>query len=235
MQGSFGDIYNRLYYQISQDITNSSIINDDYEIVTSNEVEEAEFSLISSMNENDLSKKIEHVINDQLATFNIFQYLDKIGETFKHDPVNMENQFTMDFGRSELYLEGKYVRNKNYFMNYIKKNFDNICNYKNMKMYNILLMLCNQASFGFPFVIMNSIYSNYNKGLYVLSNNIKYMITTKKKELYIELKGTFNIKNINTNKLKGIINVTTKLDLSMINNEYIFPKLGIIYWQNIDQ
>lgn len=239
MQGSFGDIYNKLYEQISQDVAYlSNIINDedDYEIINEvneiNEEDELSLALINNMNEHDLaSSKIEHIIKDQLATFNIFQYLDKIGETFNYNSENMLSQFILDFGRSELYLEGKYIRNKNYFINYIHKHFDYLCNYKDMKMSDMLLMLCNQASFGFPFTLMNSIYSNYNKGLYVLSNTIKYMITTnKKKELCIELKATFNIKNINTNKLKGIINVNTKLDLVFENNIYIFPVLGIIYW-----
>jgi len=233
MQGSFGDIYNKLYDKISQDIEYiNNMIDDDYEIITTDEVDESELNLINSMNDNDLlSSKIDHIISDKLATFNISQYLDKIGETFNYIPENILNQFILDFGRSELYLEGKYIRNKNYFINYINKHFNNLCNYKNMKMSDMILMLCNQASFGFPFTLMNKIYSDYNKGLYVLSNTIKYMITTNKnKELCIELKATFNIKNINTNKLKGIINVNTKLDLIFENNTYTFPTLGIIYW-----
>ena len=59
----------------------------------------------------------------------------------------------------------------------------------------------------------------------------KDIISTNKEELYIELAGTFNIKNINTNKIKGKIDINTKIDLNFKNNKYIFPKLGIVYWQ----
>ena len=231
MQGSFGDIYNKLYDRISQDAVNINNISDDYDTITSEEVAESEFSLISSMSENNLSTKIEHAISNKMAMFDINQYLDKIAETFNYNPNKILEQFTLDFHRSELYFEGKSIRNQEFFISTIKNKFDYETNYHNMKMYDMILMLCNQASFAFPFVIINNIYSNYKKGIFVVSNNIKYLISTNNEDLYIELAGTFNIKNINTNKIKGKIDINTKIDLNFKNNKYIFPKLGIVYWQ----
>jgi hypothetical protein len=199
-------------------------------MITSEKVSEAEFSLIESMNESNLPEKIEYDITNNMIMFNISQYLDNIAKTFYSDNNKIIGQFMLDFPRSELYFNDSYIRDANVFIEKIKENFDYVSNYNNIKMYMMILMLCNQSGFGFPFTLMHKLYSNYKKGLYVVSNNIKYYINSKDDELTIELKGQFDIKNTFTNRVNSTINVNTKIDLILKNNEYIFPKLGIVYW-----
>lgn len=224
MQGSFGDIYNKLYNDISQDIQfiTSLPLNDDYEIINSSDINNEDDMIINN-NENNTKNKI--------IMFDISHYLGKIEKSLNTENKRIE-QFNLDFHRSEMYLNGKYIRGKDYFINYIKKNFNQISNFNNMLMYDIIIMICNQASFVFPFILMNNIYSNQNKGIYVTSNNIQYFIKNTKNSLIIELVGIFNIKNVNIDKIIGSVKVITKLDIELNKKIYKFPKLGMIYWES---
>ncbi|ARF09427.1 hypothetical protein Indivirus_1_50 [Indivirus ILV1] len=222
MQGSFEDIYNKLYPSISHDIDyiTSSLNNyDNYEIIESN----------------DTNDDVDYInnISNKLIMFDIHQYLEKIEKSLNNDSKRIE-QFKLDFKRSELYLNGKYTRGEDYFLSYIKKNINYLTNFKNMKMYDIILLLCNQSSFVFPFVLMNNIYSNPTKGIYVTSNNIQYFINHNKESLTIELIGIFNIKNINIDKIIGSVQIATKFDIEFdrFKKSYKFPKLGMIYWDS---
>lgn len=229
MQGSFGDIYNKLYNDISQDIQfiTSLSLNDDYEIISSSDISTEDEFIIITDSDNDTNTK------NKIHMFDISQYLNKIEKSLNTENKRMD-QFNLDFNRSEMYLNGKYIRGKDYFINYIKKNFNQISNFNNMFMYDIMIMICNQASFVFPFILMNNIYSNQNKGIYVTSNNIQYFIKNTKDNLIIELVGIFNIKNVNIDKIVGSVKVTTKFDIDYDKNKkiYKFPKLGIIYWED---
>lgn len=224
MQGSFEDIYDKLYPKLSQDIYYTRV-DDNYETIES-----------ANDNINDINDDLNIMQNkDNLIMFNINEYLDKMAQSFNYDETNIDKQFTLDFGRSVLYLNGKFIRNKDYFIKSINNDFNYPVNFSNMNMATVIFMLCNQASFAFPFSLMNKIYSNYDKGIYVFSNNIKYFVTKSGHGLTIELVGIFNIKNININKVKGIITVTTKLDLEFEKGNYVFPKFGIIHWQTLWQ
>jgi len=234
MQGSFEDIYNRLYPSLSQDIFHN--IHNDYEIITSSDSTEDEFTLINNI----IDEQDECITKNKIIMFDIYQYLDKIAKSLG-SIEKTRDQFNLDFHRSELYLNKKYIRGKDYFINYVNTNFNYLTNmmmFDNILMSDLILMICNQAGLAFSFMLMNKLFSNYDKGIYVTSNNIKYFIDGKQKDnLVIEVVGIFNIKNVNTNKIKGSITVNTKFDIMFDKGnrdscKYIFPKLGIVYWSN---
>lgn len=217
MQGSFEDIYNRLQPIISKDDLNT--------------ISDLDYDEIIELND-DSDNNDNNTINKNIIVFNIIPYLNRIYDSLNNGN-KITDQFSLDFYRSELYFNKKYIRNIEYFLKYIKQKYNKETNYNNMTLDSIIKMLCNQSAFAFPFTIMNKIYGRPDKGIYVTSNSIQYFIyDNKDKNITFELVGTFNIKNIHINKVIFSVKTTVKIDITYDNKEglYNFQKLGLVSW-----
>ncbi|QKF93988.1 hypothetical protein QKU48_gp0530 [Fadolivirus algeromassiliense] len=239
MQGSFEDIYNRLERNIKNDIYYFDIneIKNEYEIITfndiiNNSIFDDDIVKIELLNESQLLTSDKN-IKDNVIVFNTLQYIDKIAKSFKYNTDRIECQFDMDFHRSLLYFNNTVIKNKPKFIDNLQKFKDTIIdiNGNMMGLNKLILMLCNQASLAFSFLLMSKMYNNMKKGIYVTSKEAKYYITLNDdNSLSMELNAIYNLKDTNNNKNISEINIVTNVDAIFKDKKYELCKLGIIYW-----
>lgn len=245
MQGSLEDIYNKLSDSAKKDVYyyDTNEIISDYEILT--------FSTIIGVNDNDNDNDIVKMellnesqlitsdknIKDNVIVFTANHYLDKIAKSFKYNINRIECQFDMDFNRSELYFNNHRLTKKEIFIDKINKfKKTNIeINNNTFSLDKVILMLCNQSSLAYSFLLMCKMYNNDIDGIYVTSNKCRYYLSeNNEKNFSMELNALFNLKNINENKNISEINIITNIDVIFKNNKYELCKLGIIYWNSQD-
>lgn len=96
------------------------------------------------------------------------EYLDKIRESFKGADVN--HQFKIDCSRSKIKYNGRKVHVLDDFIAKLYKTYY----YSQIK---DILMVCTQASFGFPFEILHGCLDEYNLHIGECSENFPYKIS----------------------------------------------------------
>jgi len=235
MQGSFGDIYDRLYDQLRKDIYYSDIkeLIDEYEVIVSNSKSyEDEFVDIDMLGESQVMN-INHELYNQMILFDAKTFIEKIIKSYKLNIERIECQFDMDYNRSELVFDNSKIIGVGRAIDKLKSKYAKyqfeLCN-QTFKLDTIISMICTQASFAFSFLLMNKVYSDYNKGIYVTSNNNRYVITNKNDTFSINLEATYNLKDTTNNTTIKQINVNTNIDFVYKNKTYELSKMGIISW-----
>jgi len=183
--------------------------------------------------------------DNNMIMFKISLYLQKIMESYQYMHKNIIQQYFVDAPRTELYYNYDQVTDINEYINKLLKfrSYDTTINNNKYPLVDIIIMLCNQSSYAFPFLLMNKIYNNGTQ--YVFSGptkinivdeentNTNGVITKNKtnKHLEILMNVNFHIKDIsnntNVNSISVDIILNTKLNK---NNVEIFNKFGMINW-----
>ena len=219
---SFEDIYYRLS-NINEDINNK-----EYEIIK-----------LYNNNINNLHQTIlKH--NKDIIMFNMNEYLHDILNSYNYDIYKINQQFDIDFNRSNIFINDIKINDKNL----IDIHFNNLEKYKLFDNFNMLLiikMLCNQSSFGFPFILLNKIYNYYNDD-YIISDgktNRYIKFNTIDKLLTIIIGTDLILNKITTNGIEFIkkihIHLVIHTNLIKTNSEYIlnnndiYCKNGLLY------
>jgi hypothetical protein len=237
MQKSSENIYDKLFDQFKNNIYSDDIIEilKDYEIIIDSKIDEDEFVNISIVNENGISN-FNYDIDNNLIIFELNHYINKIINSYNSNVDNINQQFNKDFIRSTLFINGIKIP----YINNVLSELNNISKFKvnigdiNFNADILILMLCTQASFAFPFMIMNKIFSNFENNEYILSKAVKYNINKEKDNIYLKLDAIFDLKNIDKNIILKEIKVSTCIDFVKENNSYKFSDYGIIYWDYQD-
>lgn len=235
MQGSFEDIFNKLTNNLKKDVYYNDIneLVKEYQMITLDDFiindELVDIEILGESQINNINKDIEN----QIILFDVVQFLEKILKSYKFNVNKINLQFNMDFPRSDFYFND---------VNYINKDtaidlLNNFSKY-NIIIYNheitltlLLLSLCTQASFAFSFMLMSKLYNDFNKEIYVTSNDIKYNIFHQKDLLNIKLNAIYNIKNIKINQNISKIKITTDIHMILKQNKCEICKFGIILWE----
>lgn len=246
MQGSFEDIYNRLSNSLQQDIYyyDKNDIMDDYEILTystlvdidKDDNPDSDIVNMELLNESQLILTDKN-IKDNVIVFNTNIYIDKIAKSFKYNLSRIDCQFDLDYDRSEHYFNNLTLSKKVFIneLNKFKKYNIDINSKNKFPLSKILLMLFNQSSLAYSFLLMCKMYNNIQTGIYVTSNNCIYRLNETENNCYnIELNAIFNLKDTNKNVVISEINIVTDIDIIFKNDKYELSKLGIIYWNSQD-
>lgn len=236
MQGSFEHVYDKVVDQLKKDMYYCDVdeLLDDYEIIVSNNVIfDEEFININVLSESQLINSTISEIKDNIIIFDSAEYTKKILKSYRSDQDIIKCQFDVDFIRSELIINNSKIKK----ISKAIKIFDNYAKYEfklkdqKLKLNEILIMLCTQASFAFPFLLMHKIFTNPKKGIYVTSNDNKYIIKNDNNSININFKATFNLKNTLKNKIIKKINIDTNIDFVYKNNTYELCEFGIVTWK----
>ena len=242
MQISFEDVYNKMEKELSKNIYYSDIndILNDYEIISTNNIiideEFIDMDILEESKLNNLTfvtfKNSLNRISDNFIFFDVTKYIEKILDSYNLNIEKINGQFNLDLPRSELTFNNIRLNKTKQVINLLKKYSKYeyaLCNQK-FTLDIIIQMLCTQASFAFSFLLMNKVYSNYNEGIHVTSNNTKYIITNDNELININLTAIYNLKDITKNVSIKQININTNVDFIYKNKSYELCKYGIISW-----
>jgi hypothetical protein len=211
----FTDIYTRFRIKINNDIHNMNDAFRDFEIIEDTEMEV--FEIINSIDE---SKLVMDNIKKKLNTESRYilflksLYMDRIFDSYGNNEEEIFRQFQIDVPRMKIYYDGLMISDPLKLeekLDIYSHNFMEI-NSKNYTLKVILMALCNQSSFAFPYMIVRNLYEDSTKMNYVFSHKTKMHIDNKK-DIPIHLQATFKIKNIYTGDTISKIKIITKLDL----------------------
>lgn len=233
MQESFEVIYDKIAEQLKKEIYYSDIneLIKEYEVITINDIIiDDDFINIDELGESQLMT-IDHQINNNMIIFDVNQYLEKIFKSYKYNPERINCQFNMDFKRSQLILNKKRL-SYDMITNEIKQfsKYKIKIDGKELTMDIVIIALCTQASFAFPFMLVSKLYNKEN--INVVSNNNKYIVHYNKHSLNIKLEVNLNIKNIKNNQVLSKLNVITNIDGIIKNNKFELCKYAIMSWNN---
>lgn len=273
----FIDIYFRLYNKLEKDFLLSPLSIPFFEVNIDEKFEAINIDLINVnihdygdiFKENQLKENFlfgmikdhqllqnKYETNDKhIILFDAEVYFKKILQSYKYKRENIWYQFSLDFPRSTIFVNNINVKIKDQFLELLKGLNEIYMTIKinNQKVYifdllTLVIMLCNQSSYAFPYMYLNKIYSQYEDKFIICSldegRNIKI---TNKDVILFEINAIFGIKNINTNKILSKIktkliittNIRTKSKGNLLKNEYhlisekFLNKYGFLIWKFI--
>lgn len=238
------DLINDSYKKISEELKKGLYYSDVNELFKQIEVfpfnyieiEEDEYNNIDILNESQIQidKEIKTNKNyNNVIIFNLDKYLERIGKSFNWNEDRINCQFEMDFVRSQLFINNNRIYKKEKILDSLKKYSKNKIDIlgNSFQLDKVILMLLTQASCAFMYIVMSQQYNDYEKGIYVTSNNIKFLLNTST-NINLIIKATFNIKNTNTNTNIEKLIVETNIDFILLNktSSFKFNKYGIVSW-----
>lgn len=123
-------------------------------------------TIIYTNKNHNILKKLTKLSNaNYMYFFDFKKYIIDIWKSYK-SPVDIYNQFNVDFDRQDIYV-GKFkcktVAEFDAYMTYINNN----------AIKNIVYVLCNQSSFALPYEILCKMYANNNNIVVSTSNDMK--------------------------------------------------------------
>jgi len=153
--------------------------------------------------------------------FSLEKFMDECLSTYKNSAA-IYIQFEKDLPRCDIFINGVKIKSLDDFKSKIK------CNLLNIEL--LLILLCNQSSMGYPFFLMNKLYTNETKEIFVTGMkrySVNIEIGTKSIDVYFntafqiyDLKNTTRLHTIEINmlcdlmKLYAITDDSTSLTLS---------------------
>lgn len=186
------------------------------------------FCVISSINK---------ITNEILVSYSNNKNIKYITKDAKE---NIMNQVGLDFPRMKLYLQYKECTDINVFLAWIEK-YKKYAHPIMENLYNLILMLCTQASFFYPYNTIHGIYTMSNSDFYVLpsSDFPTVNIVDNGKTIDIVFRKTFSYTNINSNEVVTKIHtfMVIPIELMEVPSGYIFSgskyaqcNSCMIYW-----
>jgi hypothetical protein len=232
----FSDVYYKYLDQLEIYYSDINELLKDYDFVTLNDLTiKDDYVNIDLLNESHLDNFQSNDLNEtKMIFFKSDQYLSRIARSYKYDRNRMVYQYKLDFKRSKQYINQKRYLKEEKLLKKIQKYSTYECNIGGMilSLDVVLLMLCTQASFAFPFVLMNKCYNFLETT--VTSGETKYHYCFSEDLLSIHLETTFNLKNIKENKIISRINIVTNIDAIFKDQKYQICKYGIMSWKILE-
>lgn len=197
-----------------------------------------DFVILDSFKDINEIKNINQSKCTHIFLFDTNKYLDEILESYSYNPENILEQVAVDFCRTNIFSNNKYVKTINDFLNIYDK-FNSHTYFTKNKEYNfltILLMLCCQSSYGLHYASLREIYceskdnlllcsSNENrKSCFVIDDNI-LSVTIETNLIIKDIINNINIKKINTKII---------IDSYLCKKNQTFNEHGLFYWSITD-
>ncbi|CAH6421757.1 Hypothetical protein KVN_LOCUS443 [uncultured virus] len=243
------DIFIHLYSRYYDKLVNSDLkIYNDYEIIDKQNIPSFEYLELSIIFED---KKIQNikkysVLKEHVLLFDSFSYIHNILRSYKYNSEKIIDQFQQDFHRSDIYLNNEKIMDMKVLKKKIKKlqKFGNKFEEFNLTSDKLLIMLMNQSTFAFPFILMSEIFNDEENKIFVFNmpNERKTFLNLNKiNEIIFTM--MFQVIDTNSNKILLKISITLILSLNIVmqknkykifNDNFIFSKFGIITWSIIE-
>jgi len=254
----FSDIYFKLYDNLTNVKIDENILND-FVIVKNKDVENKNGENKDVDSELKNSDKIKYINEQRLEyyvkkyklgynldkddltnklLFNLKVYLFKIVESYDRSKRKIYEQYKLDFPRGQIFYNNMEIKKPKELLNKLEKYRKNKIktNKKYFSVSTLVIMLCNQSSYAFPYTLMHHIYSNYEKSIFIQSmptnryvkikeesEKEKEKETEENKFLSLELSVDFGIKNLDDDNIVSMINVLVKFKLN--------SDRGILEWK----
>ena len=165
--------------------------------------------------------------------FDIKDYLLPIWDSYDKNPLKVWKQFCRDFPRMDFVFDGETITDPHHFFKKIAKcRFKENIIFDNVMTNLLMIMLCNQSSFGFPYELLTEIYGDEDNDQYVIyrhdRNTVKF--TTITSGVQYTLNTTFHISNTVSQQTLYRINVSLSLNIQT-NQKQLGKQMGIIFWK----
>jgi hypothetical protein len=138
--------------------------------------------------------------------------------------ARLYHQLEVDFPRMKLHVNSVVSLGIDHFINAIEKY--NKYSYQYYNVFYLVMMLCTQATFYYPFTILNNLYSLPDQGMHILpADDWPYVnVVENNNHISIILKKTFRLFDINAKKvmIRYHIFMIITIDLLSEPDGYIF-------------
>lgn len=238
----FSDVYNKYYADIRNlDSVSFDTLIQDYTIIDINDhscldtIKDLDYVSIDHINESHLDG-----YNGQTCDSNIFfnttTYLTKILDSYSYNTECILKQFNLDFPRSNIYFNDVHMNNIDTFKHHLA--FLKIYSYNVFDLFILILMLCNQSSYAFPYMFLHKQFGNidYNEHnnpssliiITSLSSSRSINIHHCHDMILMSLDADFSIKDIINDTNINTIHINIQLEINLQRNH--FSKYGILSW-----
>lgn len=179
--------------------------------------------------------------NQHTVLFNIEKYLLDIINSYNCNVLKILEQIEVDFPRTNVFVNKVRVLSIDEFVKNIKgtKKTYLLADH-HFNFVTILLLLCCQSSYGFPFITLHNLYcaDKKNKNLLLCSTNTNRLISFNQhcNELTITIEADYVIKDTAYNTTLNNLSNKIILDIERIVNmedekEYVkFNQQGLFFW-----
>lgn len=169
--------------------------------------------------------------NDKVMTFLTEKYLENILDSYKNDVNNIFYQLKIDFPRTCIYVNNKRFFDYDEFRKKISQ-YDKhkVSRIRNHKLSTLLMMLCNQSSFAYPYELIYKLYSDSSH--HVVSDGTIITFELGNKSISVQLHMKLNIININIEgcNVEDKLNVIIYMDIYLDGNKANFGKYNLLIW-----
>lgn len=187
-----------------------------------------EFIDIVNINERELHNDI--ALTDTLITFDIFEYLNDIAESYHFDNNIILQQFKTDFTRTVLYINNIHMTELNTTMDILNKYSKYTVNILQIIQLNsIIMMILTQAGYAYPYMLISKLYANPKNNIHVSCCNINRYLEINE-DILFRLVCEFKVINIETSDTQDNIKLEILIDIYHKNNTYQISKYGILMW-----
>ena len=227
---SFGQ---NILNKINMDLTSSIIILTDSDL----DLEENKVKILSCHANFCINFCMDKIISELLLSYSVNKTIDYMDNVTKDKILE---QIDIDFPRMELYYNNKKCETLYHFKSSIEK-FNQYVHNKLYTLYYLIIMLCTQASFYYPFSVIYNIYSLPETDIYILSSDdFPYVnVVDNGTNIVIVFRKIFKYFNIGTERTitKFHTFMVITIDLVEEKNGYIFYgkkyatcSKGMLYW-----
>jgi hypothetical protein len=165
--------------------------------------------------------------------FDVKDYLTSIWDSYDRNSIKVWKQFCLDFPRMDFVFDEEPIENPHHFFQKISKYwFKESTLFDNIRNYLLMIMLCNQSSFGLPCELLTGIYSDESNDQYVIYRHDRSTVkfTTIVDDVKCTIDTVFHIFNIISQKTLYRIPVSLSLDIQNIK-KLSEKQMGIIFWK----
>lgn len=234
-----------IYYKIGSELKKINVEKSLY-VQNNRQFDYCILDIIDDEEEIDEYIELNEYLKEQkhnLILFNNLSYFMKILQSYKYDKDTIIQQFKLDLPRNEIWIDSNIVSDFELFQEKISQTEKinlKFNNNKKLQLNHLIMMICNQSTYAFPYYLMHKLYSSTQDSLAVtdLSENRFVKILNKSESISFQIGIDFGIKFINENKLINKIHIDLFIDTDIFKmnecqefdfNNFIV-KYGIIRW-----
>jgi hypothetical protein len=209
-------------------------IDGDYVLINYEVPIEDSMVILNKITDNVDKSELYNTNREYTMLFPIKEYLEQIWKTYNYDSNKIWKQFCVDFPRMEFLLNNEKITDYMVFFNKIspywfKKNIV----FENIRTYLLIVMLCNQSTFGLPYETLYYKYSDIDNNIHVTSGHslrrLKFK-TNGDHEIECAINTSYNIYDVDHLVVLYRIDVNILFDIQITENHNTKP-IGILSWK----
>jgi hypothetical protein len=142
-------------------------IDSPYEIIDPSEIPQVSGEEIPVYTDKELDK-VSKNCDESIVMFDMKTYLENIWASYKKNKDKIMHQFKLDFPRHSIYVNSSLVSDIDIFYKQLQSfNLKRCMDLMIEDLQLLTIMLCNQSSFELPFHLLNKIYTEESKQIFL--------------------------------------------------------------------